>query len=162
MYHLSVSPTSSLFYPVTSRIQVPPGWCQVALPGLEGEGACDLTLLSMSCSRHWAGCAAALVLVQIPGTLPSQHTLLAICYSMSLAIFCFQTSYKQGFHWLFTPFLRRSARCSSWGEGELGSPPTYLTTIFTKTDSVIVNQYYSLFSPLFFNKNTLLPKIYLR
>ena len=49
---------------------------------------------------------------------------------MSSAIFGLQTSYKLGYRWSFTLFLRRSARCSSWVQGELGSAPTYLATIF--------------------------------
>ena len=49
---------------------------------------------------------------------------------MSSTIFGLQTSYKLGFYWLFTLFLRRLARCSSWAQGEQGSAPTYLTIIF--------------------------------
>ena len=60
------------------------------------------------------GAAAALVPAQIPGTLPSQCNLHTIYFSMSSAIFCLPTSYKLEFHWLFTLFLRRSARSSSW------------------------------------------------
>ena len=30
------------------------------------------------------------------------------------AIFCLQTSYKLGFQWLFTLYIRRLSRCSSW------------------------------------------------
>ena len=74
--------------------------------------------------------AAVLVLAQIPGTLPPQCNLLTTGFSMSSAIFCLQTSYKLGFCWLFTLFPRRSARCSSCAQGELGSAPTYLTAIF--------------------------------
>ena len=107
-----------------------PFWCRAALPALVEEGAGALTLLPISCSRHQAPAAAAWVLVQIPGTLPSQRTLLTVCFSMSSAIFCHQTSYKLGFHWLVTLFLRRSARCSSWAQGKLGSNPTYVYTIF--------------------------------
>ena len=36
--------------------------------------------------------------------------------------FGFQPSYMLGFHWLFTPFLRRSARCSTCAQGEVTIP----------------------------------------
>ena len=108
-----------------------PSWCQAALPALVGEGAGDLTLLPVSCGRRPAGGAtAALVPAQISGTLPSQLNHLSVCFSMSSAILGLQTSYKLGFRWVFTLFLRRLARCSSRAQGELGSTPTYLTTIF--------------------------------
>ena len=51
-------------------------------------------------------------------------------FSMSSTIFGLQTSYKLGFHWLFTLFVRILTRCSSWAQGELGSTPTFLTAIF--------------------------------
>ena len=138
VYHLCVCPTLStlsLFPLVTSSIQVPPG---AGLPSLLWQGRELVIYLSSPYPAAgttlgqgpWA--AAALVPVQIPGTLPPQcHLLtLTICFSMSSAIFCYQTSYKLGFHWLFTLFLRRSARCPSWAQGELGSVPTYLAFIF--------------------------------
>ena len=43
--------------------------------------------------------------------------------------FGLQPSYMLGYCWLFTLFLRRSARCSTCSQGEVGSAPTYLTAI---------------------------------
>ena len=119
-----------------------PSWCRAALPALVGEGAGALTLFP-SCSRCWARATAVLVLAQIPGTLPSQHTLFTVCFSMSSAIFCLQTSYNLGFHWLFTLFLGRSARCSSWAQGELGSTPTYLSATFSPYDPTYLSATFS-------------------
>ena len=51
-------------------------------------------------------------------------------FQCPIQFFGLQTSYKLGFCWLFTLFFRRSATCSSWAQGELGSTPTYLTAIF--------------------------------
>ena len=104
-YFVSISP---------SDFQHPgPSWCLAALPALRAEGAGALTLLLVSFGRHQAGGTAALVPAQIPGTFSSQCNLLSVCFSMSSAIFFLQTSYKLGFHWLSTPFLKISARCSS-------------------------------------------------
>ena len=139
VYRLCVSPTSSLFSPSPPRDLQHPGlsWCWAALPALVGEGAGDLTLLPVSCSRCQLGAAAALVTTQIPGSLPSQYNLLTVYFSMSSAIFGLQTSYKLGFHWLFTLFLRRSARCSSWHrENWALLPPTSLPfSLFLPTHS---------------------------
>ena len=52
------------------------------------------------------------------------HLFFNVLYS-----FGFQTSYKLGFCWLFTLFIRRLARCSSWVQGEVGSTPPYLAAI---------------------------------
>ena len=41
--------------------------------------------------------------------------------------------------WLFTLFLRRSARCSTRAQGEVDSAPTYLTTIFSLLRILIVD-----------------------
>ena len=121
-YFISTSP---------SDFQHPsPSWCWAALPAVVGDGAGDLTLLYYPEAGTTWGAAAALVPAQIPGTLLSQHTLLTVCFSMSSTIFCLQTSYKLGIHWLFTLFLGRLARCSIWTQGELGSGPTYLAAIF--------------------------------
>ena len=60
-----------------------------------------------------------------PNTMSSQSV-----FQCPLHFFGLQISYKLGFHWLFILFLRRSARRSSWAQGELGSAPTYLAAIF--------------------------------
>ena len=85
-------------------------------PCLAGEGTIDLTLFQDSCSqpiRCWAwGCSS-------PGprvgprdfTAPKQspyHLFCNVFYNFGL-----QPSYMLGYHWLFTLFLRRSARCST-------------------------------------------------
>ena len=55
MYATSVCLPLRLYSP--NNFQHPdPCWCQAALPALRGEGASDLTLLPISCSRHWVGC----------------------------------------------------------------------------------------------------------
>ena len=103
-----------------------PSWCQAALPALVGEGAGDLTLLQGYCSRRWAGGHSSLGPCTHPRdlTVPAQSP---HCFSMSSTIFCLQTSYKLGFHWLFTVFLRRLARYSSWAQENLALlPPTLL------------------------------------
>ena len=128
--HLVSIPPRDFKHPV-------PSWCQAALPALVGEEAGDLTLLQVSCGRHWAEDHSNLVPAQIPGTLALPHNLLTVCLSMSSTIFDLQTSYKLGFHLLFTLFLRRLARCSSCVQGELGSAPTYLTTISLSRSDII-------------------------
>ena len=104
-----------------------PSWCWAALPALVGEGAGDL--IPAAGTGPWA--PGSLVPAQIPGTLLSQCNVLTVCFSMSSGIFGFQTSYNLGFRWLFTLSFIRLARCSSWAQGELGSTPTYLATIFS-------------------------------
>ena len=95
-----------------------PSWLWAALPALQGERADDLT------PPH--------ILWQMPGRGPQQPRSLhrykgpyCPCTISSLSVFSMsstiglQTSYKLGFCWLFTLFLRRSARCSSCAQGEL-------------------------------------------
>ena len=77
-----------------------------------------------------SGAIAAYVPAQIPGTLVSQRNLLTVSFSIFSTIFGFQTSYKLGFHWLFTLFFRRLARCPSWVHEQVGSAPIYFVTIF--------------------------------
>ena len=117
-----------------SNVQHPgPLWCQTVLPalvGLVGEGAGYLTLLPVSCGRHlawgpqWPRTLRRSQLPHCPSAISSP------CFSMSSTLFGLQPSYKLGFCWLFTLFLRKWARCSVWAQGELGSAPTYPASIF--------------------------------
>ena len=109
-----------------------PSWCWAALLALVGEGIGDLTLLPIPYSRHWDRCCSSLG----PRTDPRDFTIPAhspYCLFFNLLCnFCLHTSYKLGFHWLFTLFLKRSTRCSNLAHRELGSIPTYLMAIFLK------------------------------
>ena len=110
-HRLCVSPTLSLFPPATSSTQVHPG---AALSSLFGtKGAVDFAVLQVSCSRHWVGGCSSLGphtgLRDL--TIPTQspyRMFFNVLYNFGL-----QTSYKLGFHWLFTLFFRRLARCST-------------------------------------------------
>ena len=51
-YHLCVS-SHFVSIPPSDFRNPGPSWCQAALPALVEEGAGDLTLLPLSCSRHW-------------------------------------------------------------------------------------------------------------
>ena len=82
------SPTSSLLPPVTSRTQVHPG---AALSSLFGRGGSYCfgshpRILQHAPPGAGPGVTAALVPVWVPGTLPSQHSLLTVCFSMSSTI----------------------------------------------------------------------------
>ena len=113
-------------------------WRYVAFPALVGEGAgwFDSSprilqqLSGWGLQQPWLPHISQGPYGPSAISLPSQHNLFAICFSMSSTIFGLQTSYKLGFHWLFTLFLRRLARCSTWAQGELGSAATYLAAIF--------------------------------
>ena len=104
-----------------------PSWCQAALPALVGIGAGDLTVLPVSHGRHCPRPQRPRSLCRSQGPFhPSAISSLSV-FSMSSAILGLP---MEGFHWMFTLFLRRSARCSSWAQEELGSAPAYLTAIF--------------------------------
>ena len=51
-------------------------------------------------------------------------------FSVSSTIFGLQSSYMLGYCWMFSLFLRRSARCFTHVQGKVDSAPTYLPTIF--------------------------------
>ena len=103
--HFVFIPPSNFRYPGSS-------WCCSIFPVWQGRE--PLTWLSSKTpvaglAGAGPGAAAALVPTLVPGTLPSQkqspyHLFFKVLYN-----FGFQLSYMQGYHWLFTLFLRRLA-----------------------------------------------------
>ena len=57
---------------------------------------------------------------------------------MSSTIFGLQSSYILEYCWLFTLFLRRSARCFTGAQGEVDSAPTYLATMFSLSSFILI------------------------
>ena len=103
---------------------------------LAGEGAVDLVLFQVSCGRLRAGGCSH------PGpqagprdlTIPKQSP---YCLFFNVFYkFVLQLSYMLRYHWLFTLFPRRSARCSTCTQGDVGLAPTYLTSIFEMPNSL--------------------------
>ena len=130
---LSVSPTVSLSPQRLQASRSPLVWDWH--PCCERGGSCkvtigDLALLQISCCSH------------LPWHQTASQSPFCICFSMSSAVFGFQTSYKLGSLWLFTLFFRRSARCPSWVLEQVDSAPTYFYAIFQSfiLFDVIVNR----------------------
>ena len=133
----------------------PPWWLQASrsllvppsLPCSGRGGSCrvsiaDPAFLQSSSSSLWPWCQArdCSSLGPCAGprdlTNPMQspyHLFFNILYNSGL-----QTSCKLGFHCMFTLFLRISASCSSWMQGQVGSAPTYLPTIFCSLFSFLI------------------------
>ena len=96
-----------------------PSWC---CSNLVWKGREPLTWLSpknpvASPSGSRPGAAASPVPALVPGILLSQSNLLTIWFFNLFYSFGLQYSYMLGYHWLFTLFLRRSARCSIRAQG---------------------------------------------
>ena len=139
-HYLCASPTASLFPPETSSIQVSPG-AVVAFPPVAAEGAAESQLLIWLSSkapaasanpggRHQAGHCSSLGPCTGPRDLTVAMQSPYLLFFKVLYNVAFQTSYNVEFHWLFTLFFRRSARCPSWvHEQVVGSAPTYITPI---------------------------------
>ena len=84
--------------------------------GLAGTGLG----LQLPCSPHWSQgpfCPEAIPLLSV--------------FSVSSILFGLLSPYMLGYCWLFALFLSRSVRCFTHVQGEVDSTPTYLSAIFS-------------------------------
>ena len=133
-HHPCVFATSSLFPPWDFKHPGPTWYTAQTLFGRGGSrwsGSLPKNPVADPVAGR-PGAAASLVPALVPRTLLSWSTVLTIWLFNVLYSFGLQSSYMLGYHWLFTLFLRRSARCFTPGREKCTpvppiSPPSSLS-----------------------------------